>query len=346
VTQALVYRGPGALTLEDRPQPQPAAGEVVIRVRACGICGTDLKIARGEHRAFPAGTVRVPGHEIVGDIAAVGKAVRDLQEGQRVFVAPNVGCEVCAACRADRPNLCERPQAFGVTFDGGFAEYLLIPEAAVEQGLLMPLPPASDPAVFSTVEPLAAVIRGARATAMREGDVVVVCGAGPIGCLHVMVARARLAAQVIVSEPSEFRRNQALAFGADVAVAPDRLEETVAAVSGGRGADVIITAVPVAAVQEAVIPLAAVGGRINFFGGLPAEASMVRIDSNLVHYRELVLTGTTANTTDDCREALELISTGRLDTEKLVTATYALSDTIDAFAAASAGEAMKVVITP
>ncbi len=346
MTRALVYHGPEALVLEERSLPKAGPGEVVLRVRACGICGTDLKIVRGAHRAYPLGTIRVPGHEIVGDVIDLGDGVTGLEEGQRVFVAPNVGCGACGACRSGRANLCERPEAFGITMDGGFARALLVPAPAVQQGVLLPLPAGASPAVFSTVEPLAAVIRGARATATAEGDLVVICGAGPIGCLHVMVARARGAARIVVSDPSESRRAQALALGADVAVAPAELSAAVADASGGQGADVIITAVPVAEVQEAAVPLAAIGGRINFFGGLPAGSSSIRIDSNLVHYRELVLTGTTANTTADCVEALELVRSGQLDTERLVTAAYPLSDALEAFAVAAAGSAMKIVITP
>lgn len=341
---AFVYRGPDDLALETRPAPEPGPGEAVLAVHACGICGTDLKIAHGEHRAYPPGTVRIPGHEIAAEVAAVGVGVDTLHEGERVFVAPNIGCGECVACRSGRVNLCREPQAFGITRDGGFAEYLHVPADAVDQGVLLPVPAEADPAAVSLAEPLASVIRGARATSTAAGDAVLIFGAGPIGILHLLVARARGAQRVIVCEPSTPRREQAASFGATAAVAPDDVEDAVSELTDGRGADVVVTAVALAAVQEQALTLAAVGGRINFFGGLPAGASEIRIDSNLIHYRELVVTGTTANTTEDCREALELALSGALDSGPLVSARYPLEQAEEAFARAASGEVLKVVV--
>ncbi|HEV7753323.1 MAG TPA: alcohol dehydrogenase catalytic domain-containing protein [Baekduia sp.] len=346
--RALVYEGAGRLDLEDRARPEPAAGEVVARVLACGICGTDLRIAKGAHRAYPDGTRRVPGHELVAEISALGAGVNGVAEGDRVFVAPNLGCGRCPACRAGRLNLCREAQAFGITFDGGFAEYVRVPAAAVQQGNLLPVPAGADAAALSVVEPLACVLRGQRAVGVREGDRVLVCGAGPIGLLHVLLARAAGAATVLVSEPHGVRRAEAVEFGADVGIDPttEDLRERVLAETDGLGADVVITAVPVAAVQEQAFALAAVGGRINFFGGLPRDASTIRIDSNDVHYRELLITGTTANDTDDCRAALELATSGRVDLGRLVTARFGIDRSDDAFAAAAGGRELKVVIEP
>jgi 2-desacetyl-2-hydroxyethyl bacteriochlorophyllide A dehydrogenase len=345
--RALVYEDRLAVT--DVARPEPAAGEVIGRVLACGICGTDLRIAKGGHRAYPQGTRRVPGHELVIEISDLGAGVDSgLAEGDRVFVAPNLGCGHCPACRAGRLNLCRNAEAFGITFDGGFAEYVRVPAAAVAQGNLLPVPAGADPAALSVVEPLACVLRGQRAVAVGAGDRVLVCGAGPIGLLHVLLARAAGAETVLVSEPHEVRRAEAVEFGAAVGIDPttEDLRERVLAETDGRGADVVITAVPVPAVQEQALGLAAVGGRINFFGGLPRDASVIRIDSNDVHYRELQITGTTANDTADCRAALELATSGRIDLSRLVTARFSLDQSDDAFAAAAGGRELKVVIQP
>jgi 2-desacetyl-2-hydroxyethyl bacteriochlorophyllide A dehydrogenase len=346
--RALVYQGPGRLELEDRPEPTPGRGEAVIRVLAAGICGTDLRIAKGAHRAYPEGTRRVPGHEIAGEVVAVGPGVDSAAVGDRVFVAPNLGCGVCTACRSGRANLCADFAAFGITFDGGFAEYMHVPAAALEGGNLMTVPDDADPAALSAVEPLACVLRGQRAVSLGGGDTVLICGAGPIGLLHVLLASAAGASAVIVSEPSPRRRADAAEFGATAVVDPtaDDLRARVLEATGGRGADVVITAVPVPAVQEQSLELAAVGGRINFFGGLPKDASTITIDSNVVHYRELTLTGTTANDTDDCRRALKLATSGRVDLGRVVTARFGLDEAGDAFTAAGAGDQLKVVIEP
>jgi L-iditol 2-dehydrogenase len=345
---ALVFHGPGDLRLQPRDVPTPGSGEVLVRVEACGICGTDLRIAAGHHRAYPPGACRVPGHEIVGTVVAVGdEAPR--REGERVIVAPNVGCGRCRQCREGRVNLCVRPQALGITRDGAFAEYVAVGADAVAQGNLLAVPDGIDPAELSLVEPLACVLRGQRPLAIAPGDVVLVVGAGPIGLMHLAAAQVREPACVIVSEPSEERRARALTRGADAVVDPlaDDMRAVVAERSeDGRGADVVITAAPAAAAQRQAVELAAPGGRINFFGGLPRDASRVELDTNLIHYKELLVTGTTANTNEDCREALDLVVSGRMDTAGLVTERYPLDDVHAAFEAAGSGRALKVVVVP
>lgn len=345
--RAAVYEGPGSLALRERPEPEPEPGGVVVRVLACGICGTDLRIAKGAHRAYADGARRIPGHEIVGEVVARGDGAGGPAPGERVFVAPNLGCGACPACRAGRVNLCADARAFGITFDGGFAELMAVPAAAVRQGNLLALPPSLDPAVASVIEPLACVLRGQRAVGVSAGDRVLVCGAGPIGLLHVLLARAA-GAEVIVSARHERRRRQAGLFGADTLIDPDAQDVHAAVMDAtdGAGADVVITAAPVAAIQEQAPSLAAVGGRINFFGGLPSGASTIALDSNLVHYRELTITGTTANDVGDCQRALELVADGRVELGRLITARFGIEQTSDAFAAAGGGAELKVVIEP
>jgi L-iditol 2-dehydrogenase len=338
--RALVYHGPDDLRVEDRPDREPGPGEALLRVEACGICGTDLRIASGSHRAYPDGTVRVPGHEIAGTVAAVGDGVA-LEVGAAAFVAPNVGCGRCRACRAGRVNLCRTPRALGITDDGGFAEYVFLDEPLVSQGNVLIVEDGRDMAALAVVEPLACALRGSKACRIAEGDLVVVVGAGPVGLMHLQLARLSGPAQVIVSEPSAPRRAEAERFGADAVVEPGELAEAV-----GDGADVIITAAPAPAAQQQALELAAPGGRINFFGGLPRDRSRVELDTNLIHYRELIVTGTTANTNADCREALDLVLSGQVDTAALIGERKPLDGAEDAFAAARSGELLKVVIEP
>ena len=343
--RALVYRGPGDLRVEERPGLEPGPGEALLRVGACGICGTDLRIESGGHRAYPEGTVRVPGHEIAGILEEVGPGV-DLPARATAFIAPNVGCGRCRACRAGRVNLCRTPEALGITRDGGFAETVLLTSDVVAQGNVLVTGGEADMAALALVEPLACALRGSKACSIGEGDLVVISGAGPVGLMHLLVARLRSPSAVVVSEPSAARRAEASRFGADAAVDPRDLAETVAELSEGIGADVVITAAPAPAAQRQALELAAPGGRVNFFGGLPRDASRVELDTNLIHYRELVVTGTTANTNEDCREALELVTTGRVDTGALVGARRPLGQAEEAFEAARSGDVMKVVIEP
>ncbi len=343
---AAVYHGPNDLRVEERAVPAITPDEVLLKVVNSSICGTDLRILHGGHRKYADGTIRIPGHELVGDIAAVGANVTGLAVGQRVFVAPNMGCGHCRQCITGNNNLCASYNAFGITIDGAFAQYMRIPAAALLQGNLLPLEPGVDPAAAAMVEPFACVLRGQNAVNVSVGDVVVVVGAGPIGIMHLLLARLRGASSVIVSEMVAERREQALRFGADMAVPPDDLRDAVQQATHGEGADVILVAAPAHKAQEDAVHIAAIGGRINFFGGLPKERSTINLDSNIVHYKELIVTGTTACSTGDCRQAAAIVNSGRLDLSPLISARYPLKDAVQAFAAAEDRRSLKVVLQP
>lgn len=346
--QAAVYHGPRDLRVEEVPEPTIGPGEVKLKVLRAGICGTDLRIYDGGHRKYPAGTVRIPGHEVVGEIAEIGAEVRGYSVGQRVFVAPNVGCGHCRECVSGNNNRCAEYQAIGVTMDGAFADYVRIPASYVQQGNLMPVSEQVDPGVAAMIEPFACVLRGQESLHIMPGDVVLVVGAGPIGIMHVKLARLKGAGRVIVSDPSPQRAAQAVTLGADRAVNPTQedLAAALADESEGRGADVIIVAAPVHAAQEQALQLAAIGGRINFFGGLPKDRPTINFDSNLVHYKELIVTATTACSTLDCRKTVAIVNSGRIDLTPIVSTVFPLTEAVDAVAAARGGSALKVVLDP
>jgi L-iditol 2-dehydrogenase len=345
---AAVYHGPQDLRVEEVPVPAIGPDEVLLRVLRANICGTDLRILHGGHRKYPPGTVRIPGHEVVGEVVAVGERVSGYEIGTRLFVAPNMGRGDSRETISGNNNLDPNFEAIGITLDGAFAEYLRVPAAAIRQGNLMPVVAGVDPAVAALIEPLACVWRGQRKIDVGAGDIVLVMGAGPIGVMHVMLARLRGATRIIVSEPADGRREQALALGADRVVDPlnEDLAAVVLAESGGRGADVIITAAPVKALQEQALDLAAVGGRINYFGGLSKDDSIIRFNSNTVHYKELIVTGTTACSTYDCLRAAEIVNSGRLDLSPLITAAFPLAQANEAFMAAADGKNLRVTLVP
>ncbi len=345
---AAVYHGPEDLRVERVPVPAIGPDEVLLRVLRANICGTDLRILHGGHRMYSPGTVRIPGHEVVGEVAAVGARVDGYRPGDRLFVAPNMGRGDSRETISGNNNLDPQFDAFGITLDGAFAEYMRVPAAAVRGGNLMPVRPEVELAVAALIEPLACVWRGQNKIGVGAGDVVLVMGAGPIGVLHILLARLRGATRVIVSEPAAGRREQALRLGADRAVDPlgEDLAAIVRAQSDGRGADAIITAAPVRALQEQAVALAAVGGRINFFGGLSKDDALIQLDSNAVHYKELVVTGTTACSTYDCLRAAEIVNSGRLDLAPLITAEFPLAEAPAAFAAAGDGRNLRVTLIP
>jgi L-iditol 2-dehydrogenase len=345
---AAVYHGPNDLRVENVPVPKIGKGELLVRVLSASICGTDLRILHGGHRKYPAGTVRIPGHEVVGTIAEVAEDVSEYSVGQRVFCAPNTGCGHCPQCIRGNNNLCANYDAIGVTSDGGFAEYVRIPAASVRQGNVIPVSETVDPAVAALMEPFACVLRGQNALHLQPGEVVLVIGAGPIGVMHTKLARARGAGRVIVSEPIHDRAAQALRMGAQRVVDPtsEDLKAILAEESAGRGADVVIVAAPVHAAQESALDLAAISGRINFFGGLPKDRPTIQFDSNLVHYKELVITATTACSTADCWQATQIVNSGLVDLTDVVSQRFPLKEAVRAFTAAEDRKSLKIVLEP
>jgi L-iditol 2-dehydrogenase len=297
---------------------------------------------------YPSGTIRIPGHEVVGTIAEVGTAVTNYTVGQRVFCAPNTGCGHCLQCVTGNNNLCANYDAIGVTSDGGFAEYVRIPANSVQQGNVIPISESVDPAVAALMEPFACVLRGQNALHMKPGEVVLIMGAGPIGVMHTKLAKARGAGRVIISEPVADRAAQVKQMGADKVVNPaeENLKSVLLEESQGRGADVIIVAAPVHAAQEIALDLAAISGRINFFGGLPKDRPTINLDSNIVHYKELVITGTTACSTADCWQASQIVSSGLVDLSDIVSKRFPLKDAMMAFAAAEDRKSLKIVLEP
>lgn len=345
---AAVYHGPGDLRIEDVPVPKIGPGELLIKVLSASICGTDLRIYHGNHRMYPEGTIRIPGHEVVGTIAGIGEGLEGFNLNERVFVAPNTGCGYCAQCVSGNNNLCANYEAIGVTIDGGFAEYMRVTAKSVQQGNVIRVSESVDAAVEALMEPFACVLRGQNALRMQPGETVLVVGAGPIGVMHTKLARARGAGRVIVSEPSPDRATQAKSMGAHRVVNPSEedLQKVLLEESGGRGADIIIVAAPVHAAQESALTLAAIGGRINFFGGLPKDRPAINFDSNLVHYKELIVTATTACSTTDCWQASRIINSGLVDLSDLVSQRFPLREAVAGFAAAEDRKSLKIVLVP
>jgi L-iditol 2-dehydrogenase len=345
---AAVYHGPLDLRIEQVPVPKTGPGEVLLRIIKTGICGTDLRIYHGTHRKFPPGTIRIPGHELVGEIVEVGGGAAGLSVGQTVFMAPNMGCGHCRQCISGNNNLCANYEAVGITRDGSFAEFMLVPSAAVLQGNLIPLSAGTDLSAAALIEPFACVLRGQNAVSILPGDTVLVMGAGPIGIMHMLLAKFRGAKRVIVSEISVDRAAQAAQLGADRVVNPaaEDLQGVVEEDTAGQGMDVILVAAPAHQAQESALSLAGIGGRINFFGGLPKDRPFIQLDSNVVHYKELRITGTTACSTHDCWQAADIVQSKRVNLSTLVSGQFALTRIVEALQEAEAGRALKILLEP
>ncbi|MER6945063.1 zinc-dependent dehydrogenase [Nonomuraea sp. NPDC000554] len=329
------FHAPGDIRIEDAPEPVAGPGELKIRVRNCSTCGTDAKIFRfGHHHIRPP---RVMGHEIAGEVA---------ETGERVQVIAAIPCGTCEECRRGRMTVCPRQESMGYHYDGGFAEYLVVPAKVLAVNGVNAVPDGVGFAEASVAEPLACVLNGQSLARVGAGDDVVVMGAGPIGCLHVRMARARGAARVFLVDVNADR----LAMAAEL-VRPDTVidgdpVEQVLKLTGGRGADVVVTAAASGAAQEQAVLMAARQGRISFFGGLPKDSPVIRLDSNLVHYRELTIVGANGSSPAHNAEALRLIAEGAVPVADLITHRLPLSRVLDGIDLVSRGEAIKVTIEP
>lgn len=318
-------------------------GDMLLKVRAATICGTDIRILRGTKTAG----IRYPsilGHEFSGEIVDAG-GNRRFAKGQPVCVCPQFACGHCAYCLRGVENLCRNLSAVGYDIDGAFADYVRIPARGVSAGNVVPVPEGLSFEAAALAEPLACVINGQEIAGVKMGDVVVILGAGPIGLLHVKLARFSGARRIIVSEPNALRRKAALAEGADVAVDPasDDLSDVVGAASGGLGADVAICAVGVPSLANDAIRLVRKRGRVSLFAGYSSE-SRADLDVNAVHYGELVITGSFGLTRLQFDCALKLMASGHLKLDSLLTHRFGLADIETALQVAEQGSAIKVAI--
>lgn len=339
--RALVFLGPGRLELMEVPTPEPGPGEVLVRVRAAGICATDKKIfLRGHPRVVPP---RVLGHEIVGEVVALGSGVEGVEPGYRVSVAPNFGCGHCEYCSQGWTNLCPERRALGIDVDGGFAEYLLIPAKAVAQGNLLLLPQEIPDEVGVLAEPLATALSAQEALGVSPGDTVLIIGGGPMGILNALAAKLRGAALVVLVERRFWRRSLAERLGVDLALPPEEVAPRVKELTHGRGvAAVTVTVADTQAVDTALSLLAPLG-RLNLFAGFPQGEEKVTLNANTLHYGNRAILGTFAANLKQHRAAVALLS--RVDFSPLISRQVALEQAEAAFPLlVSSKEEMRVVI--
>jgi L-iditol 2-dehydrogenase len=346
--RAAVFHGVGDLRLDAREVPQIGDEEALLRVRAASICATDLKILTSGHFRIADGATRVLGHEFAGEITAVGANVSELRVGMRVALAPNVGDGTCEQCVRGNNHLCPNYEAFGITVDGALAEFMRLPARAIRQGNILEVPADLSFEEAALNEPLSCCYNGYTSLNPQVGEIVLIIGAGPIGLMHLMLARAGGASKVIVSEMDAPRAAQAREFGADLVANPaeEDLLTRVSDETQGHRADIVIVAAPSAQAQQEALELAAVKGRINFFGGLPKGKENIWFNSNLVHYRQLTVTGTTGSSIRQYRRTMNLLAARRLDVRPFVSARYSLDDVLIAFERARSRHALKVVVEP
>ena len=337
---------PGDLRVEDAPVPEAGPGDLVIRVRTCSTCGTDAKIFRFGHHHIS--LPRVLGHEVAGEVTTVGSGVSDWSVGDRVQIIAAIPDGVCFFCRRGQHTVCEDLESIGYQYDGGFAEFMRVPAKVLSVDGVNRVPEHVPFEQASLTEPLACVLNGQELARVGDGDSVVVLGAGPIGCLHVRLARARGAKTVVLVDVNQGRLDLAARAEPDASIdsTKDDPIDAVRKMTDGRGADVVITATGVGVAQEQALEMTAPRGRLSLFGGLPRDDSTIRFDSNLVHYGELSVFGAYGSAPRHNREALSLIADGKVRVDDLITHRMPLADVNRAIETVMSGEGLKVVIEP
>jgi L-iditol 2-dehydrogenase len=340
------YYGINDIRIEEIDKPAIDENEMLIKVKACAVCGTDLRIYKFGHFKIPQGTKRVLGHEVAGEIVELGSKVKGYTVGMRVAVPPNVGCGTCPMCIQGYNQMCPEYEAFGISLDGGFQEYMKVPAFAIQSGNVVKLPEGVSYEEAAIAEPLSCCYNSYKALGTKPGDNVLIVGAGPIGALHMMINKLAGATKVMIADISAERLEEAKALGADVVInsATENLAEAVKRETNGFGPDVIITACSVPDMQRQALEMAAVHGRINLFGGLPKGKEEVTLNTNLIHYKELIVLGTTGSSISDYYKAMQIIASGKVNAKALVSATFSIEDTAKAFEFSASGKGMKALV--
>ena len=343
---AAVFHGPGEMEAKEVDVPDIGPGEVLMRVGANTLCGTDGRILRGEKTKG----VRRPsilGHEFAGHVARVGQRVRGFEVGTPVAMAPVIPDRRCFYCKHGMENACLNRKAMGYEFDGGLSEYVRIPALAIEAGNLFVAREDLPSEYLALAEPLSCCVNGHRRSRVGIDSTVLILGGGPIGIFHLQLSLLAGAGTVIVSEPSPFRRGFSSRLGARV-VDPtvEDLPAIVAEATGGLGADSTIVCIGLPQLVNDALTMTRKGGRINIFAGLSGQG-WAQVEANLIHYNELEVTGTTAARRSDYEVALRLIESGRVDVESMVTDRLPLQRASEAIAEAMTGaEGLKVAVIP
>ena len=337
--------GPDDIRIVDCEIPEISEDEMLLKTGAAALCGTDLRMITNGYKGVDENNPLTLGHEIAGTIERVGKNIFGYKPGMRVAIAPNIGCGICDWCSSGDTHLCPDYKAFGINMDGGFAEYARIPQPAITQGNVMILDDAMPLDAAAMIEPASCVLNGQLMTRIRLNDTVLIIGAGPIGIMHGLLALSFGAAKVYIRDLSVERMKQSVALipGSE-AIEDDNLEEAVKRLTANKGFDVTITACPAASAQAEALKITGMNGRILYFGGLPAGKDAVTLETNLIHYKQLTIIGSTKGNVSHYRAIAKMAAAGNFDLTKLISRRYPLEQFTEAVEYAKKAEGLKTVI--
>lgn len=345
--KAALYKGPKDLNVVEVEKPKPSDNQILIKVKACATCGTDAKIFNHGHpRLTPP---QIIGHEIAGEIVEIGARVNNFKVGDRVQVIAAIPCGQCWLCQSGRMTICQNQLSMGYQFAGGFAEFMIIPDEVIRVNGVNKIPENVSFDEAAVTEPLACVLNSQQILQITKGDVVLVMGSGPIGCLHVRVARALGATKVFLADINGGRvklASDVVKPDATIDMSTQDLAAEMKKLTDGRGPNIIITAAPSGKAQEDAISMVSAGGKVSFFGGLPKENPFINCDANIVHYKEVTLYGANGSSPAQNKQALNMIATGEVKVSDLITHRVKLENVQSAIDAVLSGQAIKVVVNP
>lgn len=319
------------LVFEEAPVPACPPDGLLLKVKACGICATDVKIYNYGHHKIK--LPRVLGHELAGVIEQVGSAADGgFEPGQRVAVCAVVNCGVCEYCLRGLPSMCEKLEAFGYHYDGGYQEYTVVPAQAIRCCGVQVLPETVSFEEAAVAELLACSINGQRLSDFRFGESVLIIGAGPVGLMQARLAKARGCGPIILADvlPEKLKLGLELCGkeleGVLDCTNSDVFVSDAMKLTAGRGFDQVMICCGAAAAQRVALDLVAKCGCVNFFGGLPKGKSDVTLDTNLIHYKQCRVVGTHGSSALDNREAVQRVARGDVVIRDLITSRIGLSE--------------------
>ena len=345
--KAALLEGVKSIRVADIPIPEVSEKTVLLRVKSCGICGSDMKFYNYGDRVkkFP----HILGHEVAGEVVDVGSMVSKFSIGDRLALANEIPCKSCQPCRNGFESVCDNILGVvGVTIPGGFAEYMLMNEDLVRQGPVNKMPDNISYDEGALAEPFGCVVNGLEFANMKSEKDVLVIGTGPIGCMIINLARILGASEITAVDKNPKRLDMARSFGADNYVyAEDNYIDEILAITSGRGYDVVMSACSDVSAHQKAIMASAKGGFVNLFGGVASGLpDDVTFPNNFVHYRQSVIGGSFSQTSDQHKKALDYISGGMVKTSKLITHRFGLDKIKSAIEAVQNAVGLKVMINP
>lgn len=344
---AAIYNGKESITLGQVADPTLSEGEVLIEIDACAVCGTDLRTFRhGDKKIIPP---RILGHEFCGTVVESAAPNANVKVGDRVVMYIVLSCGECRYCKGGRQNLCVSRTTMSYHYDGAYAPFVTVPAPFVSNNQLFKVESDIPSDQMSLAEPLGCVINAHGHLQIGVYDTVAVIGAGPIGVMHAVMARLQGAQKVWMLDVSGNRLKMAEGFDIDgtVQVKPDGSHiAAMNELTNGFGPSVVIVACSNAHAQADALEIAGKGGKVEYFGGLPKSAPTAVLNTNHLHYKELIISGSYSEKMTDFQASQALIQSGRFPADRIITHSLPLERMTEAFPLMESGEALKVCILP